>query len=147
MKHESAIYEALDAALHSAREARQRTHVALDLLAPKIVDNEHAGYAVVSLVDIFTEICGAYALIHEMMKPCLEISGVDLSPVLAAAARERGGARRTPTAAARSAPAAADPRPVFHLPYRQNPRPADLRTVEGLPFPGGDEADLRLIPE
>ena len=103
MKQESAISEALAAALRSAREARERTHVALNMLAPKIGDNEHAGYAIVSLVDIFTEICAAYALIHRMMKPCLEISGVDLLPVVTAAmARERVGAQQGPTAGARA---------------------------------------------
>lgn len=103
MKQESLISESFAAALHSAREARERTHAALDLLAPKIIDNEHAGYAIVTLVDIFTEICGAYALIHEMMKPCLEISGVDLShAVTAAGARRCGGARLAPTGVARA---------------------------------------------
>lgn len=103
MKQESAITEALAAALHSAREARERTHVALDLLAPKIGDNEHAGYAILSLVDIFTEICAAYALIHRMMKPCVEISGVDLLPIVTAAmARKSVVAQRGSTAVARA---------------------------------------------
>jgi hypothetical protein len=103
VKQGSAISESFAAALHSAREARERTHAALDLLAPKIIDNEYAGHAIVSLVDIFTEICGSYALIHEMMKPCLEISGVDLShAVTAALARKRSGAQRAPTAVGRA---------------------------------------------
>lgn len=103
VKQESAVAEALAAALQSAREARERTHFALDMLAPKISDNDHAGYAIASLVDIFTEICAAYALIHQMMKPCLEISGIDLSPVVTAAmARASVGAQRGATPAARA---------------------------------------------
>ena len=103
VKQESALSEEFAAALHSARDARERTHAALDLLAPKITDNEQAGYALMSLVDIFTEICAAYALIHEMMKPCLEISGIDLRPVVSAAiARGVNGTRQVPTAAARA---------------------------------------------
>jgi len=103
VKQESALSEEFAAALHSARDARKRTHAALDLLAPKIIDNEQAGYALMSLVDIFTEVCAAYALIHEMMKPCLEISGIDLRPVVSAAiARGAGGTQRASTVTARA---------------------------------------------
>lgn len=103
VKQESALSEVFDAALGSARDARERTHAALDLLAPKITDNEQAGYAIMSLVDIFTEISATYALLHEMMKPCLEISGIDLTPVVSAVvARRASGTRQTPTAAARA---------------------------------------------
>jgi hypothetical protein len=103
VKNDSALTEALDAALRSAREVRERTHVALDLLAPKIIDSATAGYAIMSLVDIFVEICGAYALLHEMMKPCLEISGVDLQALVTAAmGQKRSGSRPTPSVAARA---------------------------------------------
>jgi DNA-binding XRE family transcriptional regulator len=103
VKQESTVTEALAAALQSAREAREHTHFVLDMLAPKLGDSDHAGYAIASLLDIFTETCAAYALIHQMMKPCLEISGIDLSPVVAAvmakeSARAQGGA--TPVARA-----------------------------------------------
>lgn len=103
MKQESTVTDALTAALQSAREARERTHFALTMLAPKLSDNDQAGYAIASLVDIFTETCAAYALIHQMMKPCLEISGIDLSPVIAAAmARASGGAQASATSVARA---------------------------------------------
>jgi hypothetical protein len=87
--------------LRSARETREHTSAVFKLIANKSLDREDFGHVLVDLLDIFNDVFGSYVRLHEILRPCAEVAGVDLRTFVAKAADRRAKDMQVPSEAAR----------------------------------------------
>jgi hypothetical protein len=96
------LAEALASALNSAREARARSDAVFTLLPDTIDGIENPGHVIINLLDVFAEIFWLYALYHQMLKPCAQISDVDLHALVTAVVVQKANGHQTSAGSARA---------------------------------------------